>query len=212
MSAFTSLRFLLIFITALLGFIPVWAADEVKVDTMYLINREPRCIEYLRADSQYVYFKKPGRNREKSIEIQSVYGIRKADGSFLVLYVQDTLEGNWYTKEQMISYMRGQDDAIKHYKQKANRAGYLGLTVGFAGSAAGIYYAPVIATGYAVLRAYTKPSFKEKWGFNSNFSADPAYVEGFGTMAKRYTSRRSALGAVSGFVAGTITLTLILSQ
>jgi hypothetical protein len=37
-------------------------------------------------------------------------------------------------------------------------------------------------------------------------------VEGFGTMAKRYTSRRSALGAVSGFVAGTITLTLILSQ
>ena len=203
---------LLFFLLLQLGFNLFLHAQDVSCDTLYLINREPRCVEFLRSDSEYVYFKNQGGKREKVMEIQSVYAVKTSSGEFMVLYVQDTLEGNWYTREEMVSYMRGQNDAISHYKGKSNRAGILGFAVGFAGSAAGIYYAPAIAAGYAVVRAYTKPSKKAKWGFNSSLEADAAYVEGFGTMAKRYTSRRSGLGAATGFVIGTVTLSLILSQ
>jgi len=203
---------ILIFLLIQIGFSSFLHAQDVSCDTLYLINREPRCVEFLRSDNEYVYYKKAGRNREKAIEIQAVYGVKSSGGELKVLYVQDTLEGNWYTREEMVSYMRGQNDAISHYKGKSNRAGILGFAVGFAGSAAGIYYAPAIASGYAVVRAYTKPSKKAKWGFNSSLEADAAYVEGFGTMAKRYTSRRSGLGAATGFVIGTVTLSLILSQ
>lgn len=181
-------------------------------DTLLLIDREPRQITYVGSDSLYVYYTKPGRSRQKSIEILKVYGVKHSDGKTTVLYQQDTLEGNWYNADQMSDYIQGQRDAIKHYKRKANRAGILGFVVGFAGSATGIYYGPAVAAGYSVLRAYTKPSRKEKWGFNQEFKDNEAYTEGFGTMAKRYTTRRSALGATAGFVIGTVTLTLVLSQ
>lgn len=186
--------------------------QESKYDSLYLIDRKPQQIEFIRSDDELFYFKKPGKKREQEVELTKVYGYRSADGVMHVLYVQDTLEGNWYTAEQMQFYMQGQSDALKHYKRKASRAGWLGFATGFAGSAAGIYYAPVIAVGYASLRAYIKPSNKQKWGFNPALADNEAYTEGFGTMAKRLTTRRSALGATVGFVVGTVSLTLILSQ
>lgn len=191
--------------------LPVFSG-EAGNDTLLLIDREPRIINYTGADSLLVYYTKPGHKRQKSIERIKVYGVKQQGGNLLVLYQQDTLEGNWYTAAQMQDYMLGQTDAIAHYKGKATRAGFLGFITGFAGSATGIYYGPVVAAGYSVLRAYTKPSHNEKWGFKSVLKDNEAYVEGFGTMAKRYTTRRSALGATAGFVIGTVTLTLVLSN
>ena len=81
---------------------------------------------------------------------------------------------------------------------------------GFIGSATGLFYGPLFVIGYTAWKGNTKPSLKEEYGFKPEFADNPYYIEGFGTMAKRYTIRRSAIGSAAGYILGAVTLSLVI--
>ena len=179
-------------------------------DTLVLIDRAPLIVSSVRYDSFEVHYTVQGKSKSKSMEIQKVYSIKRPNQAEEFIYVQDTLEGNWYTQAQMADYIQGQTDARNSYKTKASKAGAGGVMVGFIGSATGLFYGPLFIIGYSALKGFSKPSFKPEHGFDVKYAENPYYIEGFGTMAKRYTSRRSALGAAAGYIFGAVTLSIVL--
>lgn len=179
-------------------------------DTLILIDRAPMIVSSVTFDSFEVHYTEVGKRKSKSMEIQKVYSIHRQNQPEEFIYVQDTLEGNWYTRAQMADYIQGQNDARKSYKTKASKAGTGGVMVGFIGSATGLFYGPLFIIGYSALKGYSKPSLKPEYGFDVKYAENVYYKEGFGTMAKRYTSRRSAAGAAVGYILGIVTLSIVL--
>jgi hypothetical protein len=194
-----------------LGFVLVIFGLQSKAqDTLILIDRAPMIVSSVEVSDREVIYTELGKKKQKSMEIYKVYSIKRANKEEQLIYVQDTLEGNWYTQEQMSDYLRGQADARAKYKTKAARAGAGGVMVGFLGSGTGLFYGPLFVIGYTALKGYSKPSLKAEDGFNEAFLGNPYYTEGYGTMAKRYTIRRSAAGAAAGYILGAITLSIVL--
>ncbi len=180
-------------------------------DTLILIDRPSKLISSFRVEGEMVYFKKVGRNREKKIEIDKVFSVRSPGKPEQVVYVQDTLENNWYTAEQMSFYILGQQDARKGYRNQATKAGGGGVLFGFGGSAAGFPYSPLFVIAYTSWKGYQLPKFTQKNGYNPVYLSNEYYKEGFGTTAKRMVTRRSFAGSMAGFILGTVTLTLVLN-
>lgn len=201
----------------LLLFMPVFGQtpqDAIpKTDigaTLILIDRPSMKVDKVHWDSTSVYYVKKGKKKLKSMDITKVYSIVADTGFESVVYVQDTLENNWYTSEQMKDYILGQQDAAKAYKPRANKSAAGGVMFGFVGSATGLFYGPLFVIGYTFWKGNALPAFEKEYGYNMDYSDNPYYKEGFGTMAKRYTTRRSALGAAAGYVLGAVTLTLVI--
>ena len=177
--------------------------------TLVLIDRPPIKLDKVSWDSSSVYYVKEGRRRQKLMDLTKVYSVISDSGHETVVYVQDTLEGNWYTAEQMKDYMLGQQDATKSYKPRANKTAAGGVMFGFIGSATGLFYGPLFVIGYTFWKGSSTPDFKEEYGYNLEYIDNPYYKEGFGTMAKRYTTRRSSVASAAGYILGAVTLTLV---
>lgn len=184
-------------------------SNENSGATLVLIDRPPIKLDKVSWDSSSVYYVKEGRRRQKAMDLTKVYSIISGNGDETVVYVQDTLENNWYTAEQMKDYMLGQQDAANAYKPRANKTAAGGVMFGFIGSATGLFYGPLFVIGYTFWKGSSTPDFKEEYGYNLEYIDNPFYKEGFGTMAKRYTTRRSSVASAAGYILGAVTLTLV---
>lgn len=200
------MRFVVALLFGLVSLSPV-----IGQDTLVLLDRAPIAASNVVIQEENIFYVPAGKTRQREIERTKVFSVKYSGGKEQVVYVQDTLENNWYTATQMAMYIKGQEDARSAYKTRASRAGKTGFLVGFAGSASGLLYGPLFVLGYTSLKGYSKPAFEEQYGFSSQYADDPYYREGFGTMAKRYTVRRSAAGSAVGYILGVITLSLVLS-
>ena len=179
-------------------------------DTLILIDREPKLISTYRIENDQVLYVPFEKKKERIIEIDKVYSVRSSSKSELIIYKQDSLENNYLNAEQMADYILGQRDARNAYGKLATKSGAGGFVLGFIGAATGIYYGPIFIIGYTAWKGASKPKYKTEFGFDKKFVKNPFYKEGFGTMAKRLVSRRSALGSATGFLFGIGTLALVL--
>jgi len=179
-------------------------------DTLVMIDRAPKVREFIRVDGDYVIYKKG--KREKTIEREKVYSIRSPGKSEFVVYRLDSLEGNVYSLSEMGDYMMGQRDARNGYKPVARLTGLGGFVAGAAGSMGGLLYGPVSILAYTGLAGYSKPRLREKRGFNSDMIASPPYIEGYSTMAKRYSTRAAFVGSTIGYVSGILAFTIFFAQ
>lgn len=179
-------------------------------DTLILIDRQPKLISTYRIENDQVFYVPFGKKRERIFEIDKVYSVRTLSKSEFIVYCQDTLENNYLNSEQMADYILGQRDARNAYGKQATKSGAGGFVLGFMGAATGIYYGPIFIIGYTAWKGASKPKYKTEFGFDKKFAKNPFYKEGYGTMAKRLVSRRSALGSATGFLFGIGTLALVL--
>ena len=190
--------------------ISVFSIELEAQDTLVLIDREPKFISAFRVENDQVFYIPFGKKRERIIEIDKLYSVRTSSKGEVILYKQDSLENNYLNVEQMADYIHGQQDARNNYGKQATKSGAGGFVFGFLGSATGIYYGPVFVIGYTAWKGASKPKYKKELGFDKKFVDNEFYKEGFGTMAKRLVSRRSALGSATGFLFGIGTLALVL--
>lgn len=196
-----------------LTFICIISVFSIKLkaqDTLILIDRAPKIISSFRIENDQVFYIPFKKKKERIIEIDKLYSVRSSSKSELVIYKQDTLENNYLNAEQMADYMLGQQDARNAYGKQATKSGAGGFVFGFAGAATGIYYGPIFIIGYTAWKGASKPKYKTELGFDKKFAKNPFYKEGYGTMAKRLVTRRSALGSATGFLFGVATLALVL--
>ncbi len=200
----------LYFIAGILFYLFYSGLQLAAQDTLILIDRQPKIVVLRELNDSMLMYTRVGKQQVKGIERDKVFSINSPGKEPQIVYVQDTLEGNWYTVEQMKDYIRGQQDAQKYYGKRANLAGFTGFVVGVGSAATGLLYGPFVALGYTSLFGFIKPSFKKRLGFNPLMKDNPYYKEGFGTIAKRLSFRRTALGTAIGLAIGLITFTLFL--
>lgn len=186
-------------------------------DTLRLIDRKAKIRMFVGVkndtlEDNLLYYRKPGKTKVKSMELEKIYSVNySAKKAPLILYIQDTLEGNWYTADQMGDYMKGQNDAFKKYKKKARLSALNGFLVGIASPAIDDRFGPFIIVGYTGLVGFSKPRLKQRYGFDLTYKDNPYYVEGFGTMAKRLTLWHAATATVSGYILGSIGLIFLVN-
>jgi hypothetical protein len=190
--------------------ISVFSIQLEAQDTLVLIDREPKLISTYRIENDQVFYIPFGKKRERIIEIDKLYSVRTSSKGEVILYKQDSLESNYLNVEQMADYIHGQQDARNNYGKQATKSGAGGFVFGFLGSATGIYYGPIFVIGYTAWKGASKPKYKKELGFDKKFADNAFYKEGYGTMAKRLVSRRSAIGSGLGFLVGVATLSFLL--
>lgn len=128
----------------------------------------------------------------------------------VIVYIQDTIEGNTLSNEQMAFYMMGQEDAYRSYKNKNFFPFLFGFSAGFGAPALGFVYGPLVPIGAITAQGFFPIKQKKSWGFNPEYSNNEFYIGGYERVIRRKNIRRVAWSSLVGFVSGTVVLSQII--
>lgn len=196
---------------AQLGLFLLFVAFTKTAKSQYelmLIDRPRILADSVSLGPEFFEYRKPGQHKMRSMERDKLFAIWHPGGREEVVYLPDSSEGNWFSAEQMHDYLEGQEDARRCYKHRANRGAIIGVFVGAGGSISRLYGSVLIAA-YPGLVGAMKPSFSPRHGYNPLMKENVFYREGFGTMAKRMSTRRAFWATLSGYVAGTVVFSFV---
>jgi hypothetical protein len=143
----------------------------------------------------------PANTAEKlHYEYDEIYCVKYSTGFTDYYYSQDTLKGNYFTREEMKYYMYGERDARKGFKARGSLigAGVVGLATG----GLGLFFAPVFPYGYMALSGVTKVKIKHKTISNPNYIDQDAYILGYERVSRTKRRIQALIGGTIGLAAG----------
>jgi hypothetical protein len=164
---------------------------------------------YLTAPKKNLFGKEKLVSRElNQAEVFALY----REGQEHIIYVQDTLLGDYYNTEEMRMYLVGSHDAKKNYKARHIMAiGY--IVCGTASFIIGdgllvLVLTPVI---YGTVQLIGKIKIREKYIEDKHFKYNDLYAEGFEPPARTRKIIRGMVSGIAGTVSGLV-LNLITHQ
>lgn len=176
-------------------------AQTIKKDTIYLMNGN--VIEEMVLDTSLgaVTINHPSKlNKKLHFENEQLFSVHYHTGLKQQYYVQDTLRGNWFTRNEMWLYMKGEKDAKKGFKA---RGALLGAgAAGLLGGLTGTFFAPIAPYGYMALSGITKVRIRHHTVSNPNYLEHDAYILGYERVARQKRRTQSLLGGTVGLVLG----------
>jgi hypothetical protein len=115
-------------------------------------------------------------------------------------YSQDTAQGNWFTRDEMLMFIRGERDGRKGFKANGSLigAGIFGLI----GGASGSFFAPILPYGYMALSGIPKVRIRHSTISNPYYIDSDAYILGYERSARYKRKLRSLLGGSIGLALG----------
>ena len=133
-------------------------------------------------------------------EYDDFYGIFYGNGSKKIYYRQDTARYNWFTRDEMLMFTKGERDGRKGFKARGSliTAGILG----FAGGASGSFFAPIFTYGFMALVGIPKVRIRHNTISNPAYIDSDAYILGYERTARYKRRLKSLLGGTIGLVAG----------
>lgn len=142
------------------------------------------------------------KKKEKKIhyELEQLYMVRFADGYKRYYYVQDTTIGNWFTRDEMWMYMKGEVDARKGFKARGAMIG-AGIA-GIIGGMTGTIWGPIAPYGFMALSGITKVRIREGTISNPVFVESDAYILGYERVARQKRKIKSLIGGTIGLGIG----------
>lgn len=142
--------------------------------------------------------KKPGRKIH--FEYDQLYMVHYASGLKDYYYTQDTLKGNWFTRDEMFMFIKGEQDGRKGFKANGSLIG-AGLCGVFAG-ATGTFFAPIAPYGFLALCGLPKVRIRHNTISNPNYIDSDAYILGYERSARYKRRLKSLLGGTVGLAVG----------
>jgi hypothetical protein len=143
----------------------------------------------------------PANTSEKlHYEYDEIYCVKYSTGFTDYYYSQDTLKGNYFTREEMKYYMYGERDARKGFKARGSLIG--AGVVGLASGGLGLFFAPVFPYGYMALSGVTKVKIKHKTISNPNYIDQDAYILGYERVSRTKRRIQALIGGTIGLAAG----------
>lgn len=133
-------------------------------------------------------------------EYDEIYCVKYASGFTDYYYSQDTLKGNYFTREEMKYYMYGERDARKGFKARGSLIG--AGVVGLASGGLGLFFAPVFPYGYMALSGITKVKIKHSTISNPNYIDQDAYILGYERVSRTKRRIQALIGGTIGLAAG----------
>ncbi|MDI9341464.1 MAG: hypothetical protein QM534_12915 [Sediminibacterium sp.] len=175
--------------------------QEIKKDTIYLMNGNVINEMVLDTSLGAVTINHPSKiNKKLHFENDQLYSVHYHTGIRQQYYVQDTVRGNWFTREEMWLFMKGERDAKKGFKA---RGALIGSGVaGLVGGLTGTFFAPIAPYGYMALSGITKVRIRHHTVSNPNYLESDAYILGYERVARQKRRTQSLLGGTAGLILG----------
>lgn len=133
-------------------------------------------------------------------EYDQVYAVKYASGFIDYYYRQDSLLGNYFTRDEMEYYIYGERDARKGFKPRGSLIG--SGAIGMVSGGLGIFFAPVFPVGYMAMSGIPKVRIRHSTISNPNYIEHDAYILGYERVARGKRRMQSLLGGAIGLAAG----------
>lgn len=170
-------------------------------DTILLMNGNVVIEKVLDTLIGAVTIVNPANTAEKlHYEYDDIYCVKYAVGFTDYYYSQDTLRGNYFTRDEMQYYIYGERDARKGFKGRGSLIG--AGVVGLASGGLGLFFAPVFPYGYMALSGITKVKIKHKTISNPNYIDQDAYILGYERVSRSKRRIQALIGGTIGLAAG----------
>lgn len=141
------------------------------------------------------------KNNEKlHYEYNDIYNIKFENGINKYYYFQDTLIGNYFTRDEMQYYIYGERDARKGFKARGSLIG--AGTVGLISGGLGIFFAPVFPYGYMALSGAPKVRIKHNTISNPAYIDQDAYILGYERVSRTKRRIQALIGGTVGLAVG----------
>ncbi len=133
-------------------------------------------------------------------EYDEIYAVHYGSGLKDYYYYQDTIKGNYFTRDEMQYYIYGERDARKGFKARGSFIG-AGIT-GLVSGGLGLFFAPVFPFGYMGLSGIPKVRIKHNTISNPNYIEHDAYILGYERVARSKRKIQAVLGGSIGLAIG----------
>jgi hypothetical protein len=143
----------------------------------------------------------PAKTTEKlHYEYDEIYAVKYATGFTDYFYTQDTLKGNYFTRDEMEYYIYGERDARKGFRARGALIG--AGVVGLASGGVGLFFAPVFPYGYMALTGLPKVRIRHSTISNPNYIDHDAYILGYERVSRSRRRIQALIGGTIGLAAG----------
>jgi hypothetical protein len=170
-------------------------------DTIFLMNGHvvgEKVIDTLLGAVTIFNPKKP--TKKIHYELAQLYMVKFADGNKRFYYTQDSNVYNYFTRDEMWMYMKGEADARKGFKA---RGSFIGAGIaGLIGGMTGTFYAPVAPYGYLALVGIPKVRIKHKTVSNPAYIESDGYILGYERVARHKRRISAVWGGTIGLAVG----------
>lgn len=170
-------------------------------DTVFLMNGNIVAEKVLDTLIGAVTVINPEKPSEKlHYEYDDIYSVKYANGTIKYYYTQDSLRGNYFTRDEMYYYMLGERDARKGFKAPGSLIG-AGI-VGLASGGLGLFFAPIFPFGYMALTGIPKVRIRHSTISNPNYIEHDGYILGYERVSRSRRRIKAIIGGTIGLAAG----------
>ena len=192
-----ALRFALIFTCILVS---KFSFSQVK-DTIYLLNGNTigqTVIDSSLGEVTIMDPKKP--TKRLHYEYDQLYMVKYTTGLKHYYYSQDSTKNNWFTREEMGMFMKGEHDSRRFFKPKA--CGIAAGIFGLLGGMSGTFWGPILPYGYMAFSGITKIKIKHRTVSDPRFLDYDSYILGYERTARQKRKIWSVIGGSIGLATG----------
>lgn len=170
-------------------------------DTVFLMNGNIVAEKVLDTLIGAVTVINPEKPSEKlHYEYDDIYSVKYANGTIKYYYTQDSLRGNYFTRDEMYYYMLGERDARKGFKAPGSLIG--AGVVGLASGGLGLFFAPIFPFGYMALTGVPKVRIRHSTISNPNYIEHDGYILGYERVSRSRRRIKAIIGGTIGLAAG----------
>lgn len=170
-------------------------------DTVFLMNGNYIAEKVIDTLIGAVTVINPEKKTEKlHYEYDDVYCIKYASGHKAYFYSEDTLRGNFFTRDEMQYYIYGERDARKGFKARGSLIG--AGVVGLASGGLGLFFAPIFPYGYMALCGIPKVRIRHSTISNPNYIEQDAYILGYERVSRTKRRMQALIGGTIGLAVG----------
>jgi hypothetical protein len=191
-----------VFLFLVLCFFYQTVSSQTKVqDTIYLMNGQvvgEKVIDTILGAITILNPKKT--NKKIHYEWDQIFMVRYANGDKRYYYQQDSLLSNWFSRDEMWMYMKGENDARKGFKAKGAMIG-AGIA-GIVGGMTGTFWGPIAPYGFMALSGLPKIKIKHNTISNPAYVESDAYILGYERVARQRRKIKSVIGGTVGLIIG----------
>lgn len=156
-------------------------------------------------DSMYIYYneiRNSGKEKQGKLDLERVFSYTDKDGQEKIIYVVDSLAGNYFSIEEMRHYIAGEQDASDAYH--ANWVIYSAAPV--AGAAGYVLSSSFLVFGvpfiYVVGTSVFPISLNEDKIKHKDLKSEPAYVLGYERTARSKRIFKALISSVTATALG----------
>lgn len=192
-------RFIVLFSLFLFGS-KLFSQNKVQ-DTIYLMNGHvvgEKVIDTILGAITIIDPKKP--SKKIHYELEQLYMVHFADGFKRYYYSQDTTLNNWFSRDEMWMFMKGENDAHRGFKARGALIG-AGVT-GLVGGLTGTFFGPLAPFGYMAFSGITKVRIRAETISHPTYVESDAYILGYERVARQKRKIQSIVGGTIGLVLG----------